>query len=256
MSVNKRTFSTTAVAIVVIVAVFLLFFIWARSVVNTDAVDYSSYDANSYIEADANNGEIADHVKFGDIETAKVVIYEYADFQCPYCATFNPYITELVESYNGDVVIVFRNFNMSYHENSKAASAAAEAAAMQGYYEEYSEYLFTNQSDWEYAGVSERTDLFVTYFETVTNGEGDSEKFRSDMASSAVSKKITFDNAIANTNDVPGTPSFYINGEKVEYAPDGDETVSESLENFKAVIDAALAEAEATESETTATETE
>lgn len=245
MSASKRTFGVTAAIIAGIVVVFGAFFIWSRAAVNTTTADYSSYDANSYIAADDNNGQIGDHVKYGDLETAKVIIYEYADFQCPYCATLNPYISELMESYNGEVAVIYRHYNMSYHENSKAASAAAEAAAKQGYYELYADYLFTNQSDWEYASVSERTDLFVSYFNTVTNNQGDADQFRSDMASSEVSKKISFDNEIAKANDVPGTPSFYLDGERIDYS--STETTSDAIAYIKEQIDAKLAEVEATE---------
>ena len=238
MSTTKRNYGVMAAIIAGIVVVFGAFLWWARSVTTT--VDYSNYDANSYIAADENNGYIGDHVKGGDLETAKVVIYEYADFQCPYCATLNPYISEILEDYAGEVVIIFRSYNMSYHENSRAASAAAEVAALQGYYELYSDYLFANQSDWEYASVSSRTDLFVDYFNTVTNGQGDLDQFRTDMASSEVSQKITFDNGIANAFEVPGTPSFYLDGERIDYS--STETTAEAVEYIRSVIDAKLAE--------------
>ena len=239
MSSSKRGFGIVAAIVAGIVVLFCIFFIWSRSVIESPA-DYGSYDAQHYIEASEDNGGIADHVKGGDIDTAKVVVYEYADYQCPYCATLNPYISEMLAEFGGDVVVVFRNYNMSYHENSKAASAAAEAAALQGFYEVYADYLFANQSDWEYASISDRTDLFVDYFNTVTNGQGDLQRFRDDMASPAVSKKIAFDNGIANENEVPGTPSFYLDGERIDYSSTKttDDAVAYIREQIQKKLDA------------------
>ena len=245
MNSEKRSnFGIVAAIIAGIVVIFGAFFIWSRSVLD-GTVDYSTYDANNYIAADANNGEIGDHVKGGDLETAKVVVYEYADYQCPYCATLNPYIMDILDEFGGDVVLIFRSYNMSYHENSKAASAAAEAAAKQGYYEAYADYLFANQADWEYASVTDRTDLFVDYFNTVSNGQGDTEQFRTDMASPEVAKKIAFDNGIATTNEVPGTPSFYLDGERIDYS--STETTADAVEYIRNAIAEKLNEVEASE---------
>lgn len=237
MSSSKRNFGIVAAIIAGIFVLFGGFLIWSRSVIK-ESTDFAAYDANAYIAADEQNGGIGDHVKGGDIETAKVVVYEYADYQCPYCATLNPYISDMLEDFGGEVVVVFRSYNMSYHENSKAASAAAEAAALQGYYELYADYLFANQSDWEYASISERTDRFVDYFNTVTNGQGDLEKFRADMSSPEVAKKIAFDNGIAIENEVPGTPAFYLDGERIDYS--GTETTNDAVAYIREQIQAKL----------------
>ena len=54
---------------------------------NNNATNYNNYDFNSVIEPDEHNGHIGDHIK-GD-KDAPVIIFEYADFQCPGCASIN-----------------------------------------------------------------------------------------------------------------------------------------------------------------------
>lgn len=206
-------------AIIALVAIGLLFvgvLIW-RIVdkANTQAA-ISSYDANSIIAGNAENGNIADHVK-GDAEKAKVIIYEYADFQCPGCGSANPRINKLIEEYNGDLAIVYRNYLLSYHQNGTAAASAAEAAGLQGYWKEYADKLFANQSLWEDATGENRTQIFVDMFRTVTGGAGDEAKFKKDMTSEAVKKKINFDAGIAEQVEITGTPAFFLDGERIDF---------------------------------------
>jgi len=217
-----------------LVAVFLGLIIWSLVAKKSEAIDYDKYDFANYIEGTEDNGYIADHVK-GDIEKAKVVIVEYADYQCPGCATSNPRINKLVEEYDGDLAVIYRNYLLSYHQNGTAAASAAEAAALQGYWKDYADSLFSNQSTWEYASADERTDLFVDMFTEVTNGEGDVDKFKEDMGSDAVSKKISFDMGIGNRIEISGTPSFYLNGEKIDMT--NVSTEDDFLEMMRELID-------------------
>ena len=78
------------------------------------------YDLYSIIEGDENNGGIGDHIK-GTVEGVEpeVYIYEYADYQCPGCATTNPWINEVLESFNGKAAIVYRSFLLSYHQTAE-----------------------------------------------------------------------------------------------------------------------------------------
>ena len=122
--------------------------------------------------------------------------------------------------------MVYRSFLLSYHKNGTAAASAAEAAGLQGYWKEYADKLFAEQAEWEYASASERTALFNKYFEEVTEGAGDMDKFNEDLASEAVSKKISFDMGIAKRIDVGGTPAFYIDGQLIDWGNAGEVIVN------------------------------
>lgn len=234
---TKSGFSAiAAVVIIAVVAAFIGLLAWSLANKKANEVDYDNYDLNAIIEGTEDNGNISDHIK-GD-KDAPVLIFEYADYQCPGCASANPKINKLVEEYDGKVAVVYRNFLLSYHQNGTAAASAAEAAGLQGYWKEYADKLFTNQSSWEYASADERGDIFVDYFEAVTDGEGDVEKFKEDMGSSAVSKKISFDMEAGNKMDVPGTPAFYIDGEWIDLTEVSTE--DDFYDIFREKIDAKL----------------
>ena len=173
-------------------------------------IDLSTYNLNAYIEGSEDNGGIADHVKGANINTAKLVIFEYADYQCSGCATVNPWIKEVLADYKDEVAIVYRNEPLtSIHPNAIAAASAVEAAGLQGYWEAYGDLVFANQGEWFYATGSKRTEYFVNYFVTVTGGAGDVNKFRSDMAGDKVKAKVNFDRAIAESMNIVATPSFF-----------------------------------------------
>lgn len=228
------------VVIVAVIAVGAFFVIDG----NNKATNFNEYDFYSIIQPDANNGNIGDHVK-GDPE-APVVIFEYADYQCPGCASMNKRVNSIIEELDGKLAVVYRSYLLSYHQNGTAAASAAEAAGLQGYWKQYADKLFTEQAEWEYASPSERTELFDKYFVEVTGGKGDLERFHKDIASEAVSKKISFDMGIGRRIDIAGTPAFYVDGQLISWNAAGEviidgKTVSweepqEGTHNFANVI--------------------
>ena len=90
-------------------------------------------ETNKYIAADERNGNMGDNYEGN--KDAKVIISEYADYQCPFCSTVFPYLSDIVKEYDGQVGLVFRSYILSYHQNGTAAASAANAAALQGYWE-------------------------------------------------------------------------------------------------------------------------
>lgn len=177
-------------------------------------IDYKAYDLNSIIGAEANNGNLPENI-YGDPK-APVVIYEYADYACQYCAALAPYLEKIVQDYDGKVAIVFRSYILSYHPNGVQVAAAAEAAAIQGYWAKYRNLLFSNQSDWFNLNDKRLQKLLETYFEEASEGKGNLEQFRKDMASDAVAQKIAFDMGAGQAINLGGTPWLYLDGEWIE----------------------------------------
>ena len=182
---------------------------------NDNITDYNKYDFFSVIAPDKYNGQIGDNVK-GDAN-APVLIFEYADYQCPGCASMNSRINDIIKQNEGKVAVVYRNYLLNYHKNGTAAASAALAAGLQGYWKEYANKLFSEQAEWEYSTGSERTALFNKYFTEVSNGEGNLDKFNQDIASENVSKKISFDMGIGKRIGIAGTPAFYIEGQFIDW---------------------------------------
>ena len=196
---------------VVLIVIFSILVIDA----NNKATNFDDYDFWSYIGPDEHNGNIGDHVKGTGEEP--VLIFEFADFQCEYCASLNPRVNAAVGKANGKLGVVYRNYLLSYHKNGTAAASAALAAGLQGWWLQYADKLFVEQDEWYSATSNARTDLFVKYFDEVTEGKGDSEKFRNDLASEQVSKRISFDMGIGKRVGIPGTPSFFVDGQYIDW---------------------------------------
>lgn len=217
---NRKGFQIAGVIIGVVIAAFIIIATYFVIDGNNKATDFNSYDFYSIIEADDNNGNIGDHVKGSP--DAPVIIYEYADYQCPGCASINPKVNKAVNESDGKLAIVYRSFLLSYHKNGTAAASAAEAAGLQGYWKPYADKLFSEQAEWESASANERTAIFEKYFNEVTENKGNLEQFREDISSDRVSKKISFDMGIARRIDVPSTPAFYVDGQLIKWSEAGE----------------------------------
>src|SRR5207245_2516617 len=78
---------------------------------------------------------------------AKVTIVEFSDFQCPFCLRAEPTIQKILETYKGDVKLVWRNEPLSFHPNALPAAKAAMAAHEQGKFWQMHDALFKKQSE-------------------------------------------------------------------------------------------------------------
>jgi len=119
------------------------------------------------------------------------------------------------------VLIVKRNFPLPGHRNAVPAARAAEAAALQGQYEAMSDLLFTNQAVW--SGLADPVPTFENFAATLGL---DITQFRADMNSAAVQAKIDADLATANALALPGTPTFFLNGDQIQTPTTSDAFVA------------------------------
>lgn len=200
-------------------------------------INVSNVNTNSIIGASAQNGQIADHV-FGKADS-KVVFVEYGDFQCPSCGGAYAQVKAATEAYQDKVAFIFRNFPLTtLHPNARAAAAAAEAAGLQGKYWEMHNMLYEGQADWENLTGDQRTSLFVSYAGELSLNE---TKFKTDLASTAVNDKISFDQALGAKIGVNATPTFYLDGQKVSDTDSG-QIVQGSTTVLTGLFDKALAQ--------------
>lgn len=190
-----------------IVALATLFLVFREQNSDTDSVDYIR-------GASEGTGFIPEKV-IGDPENAKVVVYEYADYGCSHCAEWNRRMNDFIKNHGDSFVLVFRAYDIGFN-NGTLASKAATAAQIQGYFKEYKDLLFSNQSEWIYAETSKVQDLFAEYFEAASSGNGDMDKFKSDLTSDAVRKRVNFEQRMGERARIKGTPTFRIDGETIE----------------------------------------
>jgi protein-disulfide isomerase len=228
---NKVTWIIFGAAIVLILGGLIVY-----SRISNPAINVSTINTNSPIAASAQNGQIADHV-YGKADS-KVVLIEYGDFQCPSCGSAHPQLKAASEAYKDTVAFIFRNFPLTtIHPNARAASAVAEAAGLQGKYWEMHNQLYEGQATWENLTGDKRTDFFVGYASSLGL---DTAKFKTDLASSAVNSKISFDQALGKKIGVNATPSFYLNGKQLS-KDDSGQIVQGSTTVLTGLFDKALA---------------
>lgn len=205
--------------------------------ITNPALDVSSINTSSIIAASDQNGQIGDQV-FGN-PNSKVIFVEYGDFQCAGCGAIAPQIKTATEEYKDTVAFVFRNFPLTtIHPNARAAAAAAEAAGLQGKYWEMHNLIYDGQKEWESLTTEQRTNIFVHYANEIGLDEA---RFKTDIGSSAVNKKISFDQAIAKKDSVEATPTLYLNGEKLS-SEDSTAILQGNTSILTKLFDKALAE--------------
>lgn len=160
--------------------------------------------------------------------TGKVVLMEFSDFQCPACKSYFPLVEELLTEEGNRVTFVYRHFPLPQHGNALPAARAAEAAGMQGKFWEMYQKLFPNQDSW--AAATNATSIFRGYAEELGL---DLTKFDLDFSASETKAKVLNDYKSGLNLKVEGTPTFYINGQKIPNPA--------NLEEFKQAITSAEA---------------
>ena len=151
-----------------------------------------------------------DNVK-GNIQSP-IVITEYSDFQCPACRVYFYLIQDAWEDIKDDVIFVYRHFPLqTIHPYALTASIYSEAAGKQNKFWEMHDIMFANQADWSAGGAVEE---FTKYAEALGL---DMEQFAADVDAAEVKQKVRVDIASANKQKVNSTPTFYINGDKVQF---------------------------------------
>ena len=168
-----------------------------------------------------------DSQRLEDPADSRATFVEFLDFECEACRAAHPVIEELRETYGDRMTFVVRY--MPLHNNSEAASRAAEAAADQGKFEEMYDRLFETQPEW---GEQQRSqeDVFFGFAEDLGL---DMERFREVYDDPATIERIRRDEADGEAVGVTGTPTFFLEGEKLEIS---------SYEELIKAIDAAVAD--------------
>lgn len=175
---------------------------------------------------DPTSADFVTHAKGND--DATVTLVEYADFQCPACASYHPVMDELRQLFADDQLrIEFRHLPLTQiHPNAAPAARATEAAERQGMFWEMHDVLFEKQREWSQSRNA--TALFRGYAEALGM---DVDQFASDMKSSEVRRIVDQHAASARTLGLRGTPSFVLNGRVLENNP-------RSASEFAALIEA------------------
>ncbi len=133
---------------------------------------------------------------------SKILLVEFSDFQCPYCAKAHDNLKQFMAKHKDEVTLVYKHFPLiAIHDEALPSAKAAWGAQQQGKFWEFHDILFTNQKQ-----LSEKL-----YMDTATKLGLDMEKFQRDR--SAADKAIQDDMKLAESLGISGTPFFVMNGE-------------------------------------------
>ena len=145
--------------------------------------------------------ERVDHVRG---PSSAPLIVEYGDYECPYSRQAFRAIERVERQMNGDVRFAFRHFPLTeIHAHALAASATAEAAALQDRFWEMHALLFHRQSaleDEDLKRYAAELDMDPARFEADWSSDGVMNRIRRDVASGEAS------------GEVLGTPTLFIDG--------------------------------------------
>jgi len=171
------------------------------------AVWYSSHAAT-----ESNEGVVAQMQHIKGNPDAPVKLVEYSDFQCPACAAFQPVINDVLETFGDQMSFEYKHFPLTaIHPLAEPAARAAEAAGQQGKFFEFHDKLFENQATWSRS--QNPTTFFIRYAEEVGI---DTAQFRRQLRSSILRDEVRADAAEARSLQLTGTPTFFLNGERMQ----------------------------------------
>jgi protein-disulfide isomerase len=169
---------------------------------------------------------------------AKVAIYVYSDFQCPFCGRVEPTLDEVMKNYGEKVKIVWRHRPLPMHKDAPLASEAAQEAYKQkgseGFWK-YHDTLFKNQKTPE--GL-QRTAL-EKYAE---EGGLDLPKFKAALDKNTNKAFVEAENAAAEKAGVSGTPAFIVGTAKDKELTGYFISGAQPYGKFKKAIERALKE--------------
>jgi len=135
-------------------------------------------------------------------ENAPVVIVEFSDFECPYCARLAPTVDQVVATYGDKVRVVFRQFPLNFHPHAQKAAEASLCAYEQGKFWEFHDSIFQNQQQ---IAVD---NLKVKATELGLNGE----QFNACVDSGKFAQQVASDVQEGSQAGVSGTPALFVNG--------------------------------------------
>lgn len=142
----------------------------------------------------------------------------FSDHQCPACKVFHEYLAGFEASASPNIALtkktafVFRYFPLyQIHEHAFPLAYAAEAAARQGKFEDITKRFFADQVKLETV-----KDLNPYLAEVAKDLKLDTKKFVADMKDGALQSVVQNDLALGEKLGVNSTPTFYLDGEKLE----------------------------------------
>ena len=151
---------------------------------------------------------------------AAITLVEYGDYQCSHCGIAYPFIKRLLKDYDNQLLFVFRNFPLQEaHPQAMIAALAAEAAAKQDKFWEMHDMIYEHQADLSGNNL-------LVYAEALHLNV---QQFGKDWKSSEILARVESDFESGLRSGVNGTPSFFINGSRLNTYDESYESLAEAV---------------------------
>ncbi len=175
---------------------------------------FAGNDNDSTGDDPANESGTASTHIYGE-GASGVTLVEYGDFQCPACAAYYPFISQIKEEFSDEITVQYKHFPLiNIHPNAMIAHRAAEAAGKQDRFWEMHDILFERQQEW---GQSNNPQPLIDGYASQIGL--DMEQYKQDAASAAVAATINADIRDGQALNITGTPAFVLNGERLDELP-------------------------------------
>lgn len=192
------------------------------------SAEQSGPDEASYVRADPE-----DPMALGDPD-APVVLSEWTDMRCPFCAVFNrDTLPAIVEEYVDSGKVRIEINDVAYFGDESAdAAIAARAAGNQGGYAEYLEVLYAAAPEEGHPDMPR--EKLIGFAKTA--GIADLAQFERDLDDPELRRAVEASTAQAQQLGVSGVPFFVADGQALSGA--------QPVEAFREFLDGVLADAQ------------
>jgi len=152
-------------------------------------------------------------------EDARVVVVEFADFECPFCQKIAPELEAVWEKRRDKVRFVYKYMPLPMHPHGEIAARAAIAAQMQGKFWEMEKLLFANGQHLEPPDLEKYASSIGL----------DLQKFRADMQSPEAKARLDADRKLGDDLHIKGTPTIFIDGREYDSKVDIAEWLDQEI---------------------------
>ncbi|MCL4263008.1 MAG: DsbA family protein [Anaerolineae bacterium] len=179
----------------------------AVSAANTTEIANQTTDANGITV-----GFTVDGRPFKGNPDAPILIEEFSDYQCPFCARWaSQTLPGLLANQiaNGQVMLVYYDFPLSsIHPQAAAAANAARCAGEEGAvtYWQFHDVLFARMGEWSHSDPNRSFINFATELGL------DEAGFTECVNSNRYGSQVQADVQLGQARGVSSTPSFFLNG--------------------------------------------
>jgi protein-disulfide isomerase len=155
-----------------------------------------------------------DHIQ-GDAAAACTLV-EYGDYECPYCGLVQPVVKRVQKHFGKRLRFVFRHFPLTQmHRFAEPAAETAEFAGAHKKFWEMHDLLYENQDRLELALLPMLAEQLKLSASDLGNA----------LIQGTHRPRVRADFAGGVRSGVNGTPTFFINGERHDRAPEYQDLV-------------------------------